>query len=156
MHPDVQRPVRRVIQIVMVLALLLSGTVLPASAMPCCTGAMAPMKASVDPAQEDAMDMSSCHHDSAEAHTTAMMQADGATVETQATTDMDCMPSLCVLRSNAQPTAFEVSDRSQDAITPVPVQIVTATLPVSANPGRSQETLHPPSPPTAMPLPLRV
>ena len=112
----------------MLLALLFSGPV-PAAAMPCCNG-QAPVKVQ----QDDAMaDMPACHH---------------------AATSLLCTHSVCALAQHEAPVSEAVTLNVDTATTPLLVQSRIPQL-IAAYPA-TPRVLHPPSPPTAMPLPLRV
>jgi len=128
--------VQRLIHLVMLLALLLGGSALPAAAMPCCNAQAAP---AVKVQQDDAMaDMPSCHHAAA----------------VQATATLHCAHNVCAPEQRNAPVS-EAAPTSIDA-TATPILVESRIPTLTTGYPTPPPALHPPSPPTAMPLPLRV
>jgi hypothetical protein len=112
----------------MLLALLLSGPT-PAAAMPCCNG-----QALVKVQQDDAMaDMPACHHAAASLH---------------------CTHGVCAQAQHEAPVSEAVPLNADTATTPLLVQSRIPQL-IAGHPA-TPRALPAPSPPTAMPLLLRV
>jgi hypothetical protein len=139
--------VQRLIHLVMLLALLLSGPTLPAWAMPCCNGLAT--KAMVEPAatHADATEAKpSCHH--ARAHKAAAVQ------DAMSMQNSHCTHGTCILQHSSPAPAPQATFSADAAATPIlaesrlPLLIAGNTAPAQA--------LHPPSSITAMALPLRV
>ena len=137
---------RRLIHLVMLLAVLLGGPGLSAWAMPCCAGIPAP--ASRTPLQATAndtaesvsmQDMPSCHH----------KVAPGAVAASR------CAHDHCILQQQMPAADPQALTLSADVMA-TPARMETRLEPVVAGEHATRPMTVEPSPPIAMPLPLRV
>jgi hypothetical protein len=137
---------RRLIHLAMMLAVLLGCPVFPAWAMPCCAGSAAHASSTTidrtmaaatnsDPMQG----MPSCHHKAV----------------TKAAATFQCAHSACILERQSPAPDPQVLTLSADTIAS-PALVESRLHPVAEGHPEPQRGLHEPSPPTAMPLPLRV
>jgi hypothetical protein len=129
-HPKQREPaLRRLLQFVLLIAVLLSGTGLSASAMPCCASHSQPVKAAASIAMQTAdagvpHGKMHCHHTAPRTDRAAASERHVAPAAM-----IDCHVSVCMMRRSASSFTLLREDDGTATSATAPIQVARLYLP---------------------------